>query len=127
MTGKIPALGANSGTLLTGTIGSTANDFGFPTGGGTLFEWRFTVTGGDLASYYGGVGTSGAGIILDGKFVDSGSIPFTGVFTSNFQNASGTSLNGVADTFVPEPATLAALGGAAIGTLRSRRARRTHR
>jgi hypothetical protein len=98
-----PNVSATSGTLLTGNL----TNFGFPTAGGTVFEFIFTVTGGDLASFYGGNGAT-AGSIVNEQSGETGNIPFTGSFTSNFQNTSNSfSLNGVSDTFVvPEPMSL---------------------
>src|SRR5262249_38739247 len=49
--GKIAALGVD-GVLLTATIGTAADDFGWVTGGGTIFEWRYVVTGGLMAGYF---------------------------------------------------------------------------
>jgi hypothetical protein len=115
----VPAITATSGTLLTGTIASGTASFGFPTSGGTVFEFLFTVTGGDLASFYGGVGAT-AGSIVNEQSGETGDIPFTGSFTSNFQNTSnGVSIDGVSDTFVvPEPMSLGALLLALLGLSR---------
>lgn len=100
VTGTIPALGANSGTLLTANLSA----FGFPTGGGRIFEWLFTITGGDLAPQYGGLNRTG-GIILDAT-PGTGAVAFTGSFTQAFQNTTGTVGGGSADSFfVPEPAS----------------------
>jgi hypothetical protein len=103
--GKIPALGANSGTLLTGQI----SQFGFQNPpGGEIFEFIFNVNGGDLASYYAGK----AGVILNAS--DTG---FTGSFTSNFSNSP---FSASTDTFpVPEPSTaiLLFILGAAVLTI----------
>lgn len=96
ITGTIPALGALSGTLLTGTLWQ----FGYPDPpGGEVFEFIFNTTGGDLAAMYG----SHIGVILSA--LDTG---FGGSFANSFAN---TGL-GVADAFVPSPA--AALGGMAL-------------
>ena len=107
ISGTIAALGATSGTLLTGNM----TQFGFDAGG-NLMDFKFAVTGGDLASRYG----SQAGVILN---TVGG---FTGSFGSNFSNTG----SGSTDTFpVPEPATmLVLLGAAALGVLR--RSRRCH-
>jgi hypothetical protein len=124
LTGKIntppvdntaPPLSETSGTLLTGNI----TNFGFPTNGGTVFEFLFTVTGGDLASFYGGVGAT-AGSIVNEQSGEAGDIAFTGSFTSNFQNTSNQfSVNGVSDTFVvPEPMSLGAMILALLGLSR---------
>lgn len=104
ITGTIPALSASSGTLLTANL--TA--FGFPTNGGRIFEWLFTITGGDLAPQYGGINRTG-GIILD-AVPGNGGVAFTGSFTTPFQNTTDSIGSGNADTFfVPEPASLGML------------------
>jgi len=72
--GKVPTLGYNSGTLLTGTL----IDFGFPSTGDPL-EFVFNVTGGDAAGLFG---SGPIGVILS----DSG---FEGNFTSSFDNRIG--------------------------------------
>ena len=111
--GTIPALGANSGSLLTGTL----TNFGFMNPpGGTLFEFLFNVTGGDLLPAFGPLHTGG--IILNAT--QNGGTPFTGVFTSNFFNTASTApALGTADAFfVPEPGSLSLLtisGFAAVG------------
>jgi hypothetical protein len=99
--GTVASIGANSGTLLTGTL----TDIGFKdAGGGDPLEFLFSVTGGDLAGLYGGTG----GIILTGT-------GFTSWVTS-FQNASST---GMSDTFtvspVPVPAAVWLFGSALLG------------
>lgn len=100
--GKVTALGATSGTLLTGNISA----FGFQTGGGQLFEFLINVTGGDLASYWNATGHPG-GIILS-AVPGTGAVPFTGSFTSDFRSTSGAIGAGVSDSFItPEPASLA--------------------
>jgi hypothetical protein len=90
--GRIPALGAMSDTLLTGTI----TDFGFQTGPNSqVFDFRFSVTGGDLASLFGTV----SWVILNGVSING----FDGTFDQDFSNRS----NGTTDCFagVPEPST----------------------
>jgi hypothetical protein len=74
--GTIPALGFNSGTLLTGNL----VNFGFPSQGAAPLEFALQVTGGDAASLFGTIPT---GIILSG---DTG---FGGTFASSFNNLSG--------------------------------------
>jgi len=106
--GKIPALGATSGVLLTGTL----FQIGYPNPpGGEIFEFVFNTTGGDLAGIYG----TRIGVILNA--LDSG---FGGAFNHSFSNTG----MGTADVFVPSPA--AALGGIAllgcVVALRKRRA-----
>ena len=85
--GTIPALGLNSETLIAGNL----THFGFQPGGGDPLEFRFIVTGGDIATNYG---AATGGIILS----ESG---FPGSFAANFNNlmdnVPGTG-NGAADT-----------------------------
>lgn len=104
-------------TLLTGSL--TAMGFLDPPGG-DLFDFLFTVTGGDLASHYGGIGATAA-IILD---ANDGS-DFDGTFQNSFDNLvnglPGTG-QGVADTGLPVPSP-AALGVLVLGALVSRRRR----
>ena len=80
--GTVPTLGFNSGVLITGDL--TA--FGYRPGGGDPLEFRFDITGGDVAAHY--QSTEG-GIILS-------STSFAGSFTAGFGNAEAA--NGVADT-----------------------------
>ncbi len=83
--------------LLTGEL----VDFGWRDGGGDLFEFLFTVTGGDLATteYYGEPGAV-LGVILTAEFGSGG---FTGSFSEDFANG-GTGLSNTAP--IPEPATI---------------------
>jgi len=107
--GKVPLLGATSGTLLTGTL----SGFGFQNPpGGEIFEFLFSTSGGDLAPIF----TPHVGVILDAS-----SSGFNGMFNAAFSNWD----DGVADTFayIPEPLTvvgvlLGLIGGA--GYLRRR-------
>jgi hypothetical protein len=111
--GDIPGLGV-MGSLLTGSL----TDFGFQTGGGDLFEFLFTVTGGQLAGDFGGLGAT-VGVILNAD----GST-FTGDWTLDFNNNGGNPGFGlgVADTaFIPAPAGLAVLLGAGFCAGRRRR------
>lgn len=105
--GTITALGANTGTLLTGNL----NALGFPDVGGDPIEFTFTPTGGDLSGYYA---AGPGGIILT-----STSFPSTR-FTIGFYNDGF----GMADTFsgVPEPLTAVGLLMATCGVgLRARK------
>ncbi len=109
--GTVASQGFNSGTLLTGTLSA------FGAGPGDPLEFLFTVTGGDAAGIYGGIGSS-AGVILS----QSG---YAGSFAGNFTSGPFQAL---ADTFgiasdVSEPATLAlfGIGLAVVGIARSRR------
>jgi hypothetical protein len=97
--GKVPALGATSGTLLLGSLAQ----FGYmdPPSGGEIFEFVFNVTGGDLASFF----SPQIGVILDAN-----SSHFTGSFAQGFANDD----DGVLDVFrlpqpgvIPEPLTAA--------------------
>ncbi len=103
VTGGTLALGGevlgfgSSNPLLTGAL----VDFGWMDGGGDLFEFLFTVTGGDLATsaYYGEPGAV-VGVILTAEF---GSGVFTGSFSEDFANGGG----GFSNTApIPEPATI---------------------
>jgi len=87
-------------TLLTGnlSLGYEGAGFGASTGVNSHFEFLFTITGGDLASVFGGIG-AGGGIVF---FPDGGST-FTDSWTSDFHNGGA----GYADNApaVPEPST----------------------
>ncbi len=76
ISGEVPSLGFNSGTLLTGDL----TGFGFNPAGGDPLEFLFSVTGGDAAGLFG----SPAGLLLnsagfDGDFVDDFGATFTAV------------------------------------------------
>lgn len=110
--GTIAGQGFNSGTLLTGTFASTAGTPTFGAGPGDPLEFLFTVSGGDAANLYGGIGST-AGVILS----QSG---YTGSFAGNFNSAP---FGGLADTFgqgdgVPIPGTLWLLLGGGLLLLR---------
>ncbi len=96
-------IGAGVTTLLTGNL----NAVGSGDNGGDIFEFSFTVTGGDpvVVNDFGGIGANSGGVILIAWFGD-GDVPFTGSWASNFNN-SGTG-SGAADSTlvaVPEPST----------------------
>jgi len=105
ISGAVPSLGFDSGTLLTGVL--TA--FGFPDSGGDPLEFVFAVTGGDLAGLYG---TGPAGLIV-------GQSGFGASFASDFDNllggpGTGAGVSNAAP--VPEAGT-ALLLGVALGGL----------
>jgi hypothetical protein len=121
--GSIAALGAKSGTLLTGTVTS----FGYMPGGGNVFEFLLTPTGGDLKNYYSGK----IGIELTAGFASDPKVPhssFTGSFLTPFVSPEMASLS---DNFnfvsVPEPSSICLLtaslscGLLAVGRRRRRR------
>jgi hypothetical protein len=94
-------------SLLLGEIAA----FGFLDDGGEIFEFLFTVTGGDLAGSFDPT----VGVILDAS--DSG---FSGTFSCSFSNSGF----GVSDTAnIPEPATLSLLFGGLALTVAHRRRR----
>jgi hypothetical protein len=125
-------IGSGQQTLLTADLNTGADGIAFGShldpsspNSATIFEFRFTVTGGDptIVSDFGGNG----GLILSAYF-DSGvgDTPFTGSWTSDFSNNS--SKDAYADTMmvVPEPSSLLLLlvgGVMCAATLRVRRKR----
>jgi hypothetical protein len=94
-------IGSGPETLLTGNLktGASGTAFGFQDLGGNIFEFLFTVTGGDptIVSDFGGLNSPNHGVRVNG-----GNVAFNGTWTGFFAN-SGAS--GFADTFavVPEP------------------------
>jgi hypothetical protein len=96
ITGTVPDVGATSGTLLQGTI--TQIGYSNPPGG-NIFEFLFTATGGDLLP----AGAHG-GVVVDSW--NAKATGFNGSFDANFSN---TAAWGVADAYLPEPATMAFL------------------
>jgi hypothetical protein len=121
-------LGNGLETLLTGNLVSSPGGiwFGFvdppitDKGGGNIFDFAFVITGGDptiLGNYYGL--QSVGGVDLDANFGSYGDdIPFTGYWTSDFNNNGGTDNGaGLATVFlIPEPSSilLALTGGVLI-------------
>jgi hypothetical protein len=104
--GTIAGLGFNSGTLLTGTFNSALASQTFGAGPGDPLEFLFTVTGGDAAALYGGVGST-AGVILS----QSG---YTGSFAGNFSSAP---FGALADTFQSQPGPAPSIGGEVTGVV----------
>ena len=97
-----------SGNLLTGNLTGVGFD-----GSSDFLEFTFDIVDGDLATRFGGAGSTKGGIIL-------GSIGFLGNFSSDFSDADW---DGVVDVgVIPEPATLSLLGlGMMVCRLRRRR------
>jgi hypothetical protein len=83
--------------------------------GGEIFDFVFSVTGGDLAGDFGGMGAM-VGVILD--INDAGA--FDGTFASSF-SSSGSA--GVSDTGIPEPTSITLLGSICGILVLRRRAR----
>lgn len=65
--GTIASLGFNSGTLLTGVL----TDLAFASGTGGQLDFIFSVTGGDAAGLFGGIGALGGIIMGDTGFAGS--------------------------------------------------------
>ena len=100
ISGMVASLGFNSGDLLTGEFLSTSGNGAIGAGAGDPLEFLFTVTGGEAAGLFGGLGAT-AGVILS----NSG---YSGSFASDLSGFSG-----LAETFaiqtqasLPEPTTL---------------------
>ena len=107
--GNISDLGFNNNNLLKGTLTKLSFDDATSNNAGTL-EFLFTVSGGDAASYFGGIGGTG-GIIL-----------FNTGFNGNWTNSFSTADTALADTgvaknrvAVPEPTSMWLLGSGLIG------------
>jgi hypothetical protein len=108
--------GAFGPSLLTGNLLA----MGFQTGGGSVFDFLFTVTGGTLATpaYYGLPGS------VFGVILNSGPNNFNGSWANSWNNgAPGTGV-GVADTApIPAPGAFGLLlAAASFGAPRRRRA-----
>ena len=114
-------------TLLTADL----TEFGWaffdtlnPNSDAAMFDWKFQVTGGDMAGLYGGIGAT-VGTILSCVSVDAG-VSET-LFTADFNNNGGEPGWGsaVADSAppVPEPLSAIVLIGGAVALLRRRAAR----
>ena len=117
--GSLTIQGGVSGfgpTLLTANL----VDFGYFDGGGDLFEFLFTVTGGDLATQalYGDPGA------VVGVIINANGSSFAGSFGQSFDNNGGFPGFGFgsSDTApIPAPGTLLVM--LAAGGLRARRRR----
>ena len=106
--GSVPDLSIG-GPLLTGTLSA----FGFAGVANSPLEFVFLVSGGSLASLYGGNGAS-AGVILTGT-------GFNGTFGADFSTAFGAISDTAPVAAAPEPATLLlVLGGGAVYAVRKR-------
>jgi len=103
-------IGSGVETLLTGTLttGPGGTAFGYTNvtgvvGSGDIFEFLFTVTGGNavIVSDFGGLGANG-GVIVDANFPNADT--FDGSWTKDFLNNN----EGVSDTFsmIPEPSSV---------------------
>ena len=112
-----PDGGLVSGPLLIGEI----EQFGFQDSGGEMFQFVYRITGGTLASDFGGAGGL-VGINLDAK-----NSQFSGSFAANFANSGLGIENATVDTFiipVPEPSSatiLLLLTAAAVAVVAFRR------
>lgn len=108
--GTNSVLGFNSGTLLTGNLIA----FGFPDNlaQSQLFEFLFTVTGGDAANLYLGNGAT--------AYIAFPSEPFNGSFDLSFASNSlfGT---GPVNILIPEPSTAVLVGLGFLGLLAAAR------
>ena len=111
-------IGGGQETLLTGLLnpGASGVAFGFQDPVATpprnLFEFLFTVTGGNPAvvTDYGGLGAPNREIIVN-AFFQNGGTPFNGTWTSSFSNDGFSGVSDNVGTFfaVPEPASASLL------------------
>lgn len=98
-----------STVLLTANLKTGANTFGYGASGTTLFNFLFTVSGGQSAiveDFFGsgqGQGAVNLNFTSYYSFAPGGWAPYSGNFTKNFETNPGNP-DGQADTFVPEPA-----------------------
>ena len=104
-----------SGTLLTGDL--TA--FGFPTAARSPLEFLFSVTGGDAAGLYGGVGaTAGIAIVGNTGCSSTTGCNFMFPFSSSFP---GEAMSDTATlSTVPEPSTVFLIGLGLLAVSRRR-------
>ena len=100
--------GTTSDVLLSANLKSGANTFGYGASGSTIFDFLFTVSGGEssiVQDYFGANQGQGAIILNVGSYYNfppGGYLPYSGDLTKNFET-NPSNPTGSADTFVPEP------------------------
>lgn len=102
--GKIPSMGFNSGTLIT----ATPTAFGFEPGppASETLEFFLTVTGGDAAALYGGVGSKLTGLFLhDSGYPGPGGSGGANGFSANFGSGQAAATSDFV-AMIPLPASV---------------------